>query len=876
VPRFLPLRSSPKARFESELAEELQFHIENRTLHLIKDGLTAKEAERQARMEFGSLDTAKDECRSTQPFESVFLALRNLTWAFRRAARAPGFAATIVATLAIGIAAVNLSGMLLHGAYLRPLPFVAPQDIGLIWAVEPSGGTTWLSVPEFDELHGNPPGVVSVEAIADEHVQLLIDGRGREIQGIAVSHGFLSLLGLTPLLGRDFTADDDAATSPPTVILSQSLWQSQFGADPGIVGRTIAINERPHTVIGVLPASFMLPPATSVMPDEIEFLRPLAPNLTIHDRTARMLQVFARRHPSASFAEAETRLKAYGQRVVRDFPSAYHNEAWRFQITPFRTFVLNSSKSVLLLLFLLSAVILSTACVNTTSLLLVRGESCRNATSIRAALGATRLRLAGELLAEVMIHVLLASIVSILAIYLVLPALRALTAGSLPDFLWQAPTPIRVIIPLLLTFAIAVLIAIPPIARLATFLQFQEPGRGASRSRITAVWGRRLVAVQIALATTATVSALCLFSRFQELQRVDLGFSTQLTITARLSLTARYADDDTAARFVEATIQRLTATSGVQAAGAITQLPLSGATWGSTILPAGDTDHLSTQRRFDVDLRGITPGYLQAAGTQLIAGRDFAFNDSKQAPGVAIVDETFARQLAPEGNVLGKRIRWIRAPGRELEIVGIVRAVRHRGPNDRTAPTVYRPYAQYPRRSLYLLAHTSRPRDATVTFLRDAVASVDPTQSVADEQSMQQRWSRSTGRQRLSLTVASTLALAGLLLSAAGVYSVLAFDIAQRKREFGIRTAMGADSSSLLTLVLRETTPTILLGVACGLLGAAAVAGGLGQTEFWPTTGVVWAAAFGASGMLLVAFVASWLPARRASTLQPRAALSGD
>jgi predicted permease len=724
------------------LAEELQSHIENRTLHLIENGLTGEEAARQARMEFGSLDAAKDECRYTQPLEATRLAFRDLTRVVRRAARTPGFAVSIVATLAIGIAAVNLSGILLYGAYLRPLPFLAPQDIGLVWAVEPGGGTTWLSVPEFDELRGDPPGVVSVEAIADDRAQLLINGRGREIQGIAVSQGFLSLLGLHLALGRDFTTEDDTAASPPTVILSHSLWQSRFGADAGIIGQTIEVNERPHTVIGVLPASFVLPPATSVMPDEIEFLRPLRPNLTIHDRTARMLEVFARRSPGASFVEAESRLKAYGQHVVHDFPGAYHNEVWRFQITPFRTFVLHSSKSMLLLLFLLSAVLLLTACVNTMNLLLVRGESHRNETSIRAALGATRLRLAGELLAEVGIHVLLAGIVSILAIYLVLPALRALTAGSLPDFFWQAPPLIGLITPLLLTFAIAVVVAIPPIARQTTFIQFQEPGRGASRSRISAVWGRRLIAVQIGLATTAAVSALCLFTRFQELQRVDLGFSTEQTITARLSLTARYDDDDTAARFVEAAIEHLATKPGVRAAGAITQLPLSGATWGSTFLPPGDADRLSAHRRFDVDLRGITPGYLRAAGTQLIAGRDFGFSDSRQAPGVVIVDETFARQLVPEGNVLGKRIRWIRASGRELEIVGIVRAVRHRGPNDRAAPTVYRPYAQYPRRSLYLLARTNSPRDAAVTSVRDAVASVDPTQSVADEQFMQQRWSR--------------------------------------------------------------------------------------------------------------------------------------
>jgi predicted permease len=873
VPRFRRL-SGRHSRFESDLAEELQNHIENRTLHLTESGLSPDDAARQARMEFGSLDAAKDDCRSTRSFEPLRLAFRNVGWAFRRAARAPWFAAAVIVTLAIGIASVSLSAMLVYETLLRPLPFVAPQEVGLIWMVEPRGGTAWLSVPEFDQLHRDLPVMASVEAATDERVQLLIDGRGREIQGLAVSYGFLSLLGLRPSLGRDFTRSDDTAGSPPTVILSRVLWESQFGGDPAVIGRAIQINERAHTVIGVLPASFVMPPATSVMPEEIEFLLPLEPNIAVRDRSARILQVFTRRHSNSSFVESESGLTAYAKLMFDDFPDVYRAGAWRFRVTPFHSFVVKRSRTPLLLLLLLSGLILATAWVNATNLLLVRGERRRKETSIRAALGATRLHLAAELIAEVWLLVLLAGIGSFLLIHVALPALRTLSAGALPNLVWTSPPALRVLFPMVLSLATATWMVVMPVAKQATLIHFHEYGRGTTRSRASAAWGRRLAAVQIALATATAAIALCLHSRFQQLQRVDLGFVTRTTITARLSLTRRYADDQAAERFLESTIQRVKATPGVLAVGAITQLPLSGATLGSTFLLIGDQS--MKPRQFDTDLRGVTPGYFHAAGMTMIAGRDFGSGDSAQSPGVAIVDETFAHQLAPSGNALGQRIRWIRAPGRELRIVGIVHAVRHRGPTDTAVATVYRPYAQYSRRSFYLLARTNGSRLSADSLIGNAVSSMDPAQPVADVQSMEQRWSRATGRQRLSLAVGSALALVSLLLSGAGVYSVLAFDISQRLGEFGIRIAIGADPSSIPRMVLREIAPAILLGVIAGVFGAAIVAVELRQTEFWPSNGVAAAVGFGAVGTLLVAFEASWLPARAAATILPRAALTAE
>ena len=381
-----------RTEFESGMADEISFHLEQRIADLVESGLTTREAERKARIEFGNLDAVRDDCRATRPFEAIALAMRDARFSIRRACRNPLPTVFAAATLAIGISAVSLTTSLVYTTLWKPLPFARPDRIGLLWAVNPEGNTTWLSPPEFDELQKQLAGVSAVEAITDLRAQLVLDGRGREIQGIAVSHGFLALLGVRPELGRDFVAEEDAIGSAPTVILSHPCWVAQFNRDPSIIGHTLIINERSHTVIGVLPQSFVLPPASSVMPDNIDFLTPMQPGISVRDRNARMLQAFVL--TESSFVEVAMGMNNYGQRVQREFPTVYTNGTWRFRVVKFQEFVFRNTRTVLLFILLLALVILAAACVNVTNLLLVRGENLRKEVSVRVSLGATRQRLA--------------------------------------------------------------------------------------------------------------------------------------------------------------------------------------------------------------------------------------------------------------------------------------------------------------------------------------------------------------------------------------------------------------------------------------------------------------------------------------------------
>ena len=526
---------------------------------------------------------------------------------------------------------------------------------------------------------------------------------------------------------------------------------------------------------------------------------------------------------------------------------------------------------------LLALVILAAACVNVTNLLLVRGENLRKEVSVRVSLGATRQRLAWALVVEILVLVSIGATLAILTLAIAIPALRSLASEELPLLALQMSFCSLLLIVGALSVVVAFIITLLPLAQ-----QFAvgtesllEHGRSVSRSRSSAARGRRLVAAQLALATATVVIALSLSWRLRELQQVNLGFEKEHLMTARVSLTSRYSDGQTANRFVTAAVGRLRAIPGIQAAGATTQLPLSGAMLGSTFMP----DRRDDPRKLDADLRGITPGFLNATGTPLLAGRDFSSGDSAEAPGVAIVDEVFAHRLAPGGAVLGQRIRWFRAPDRELQIVGIVRAVHHRGPAEEAVATVYRPFSQYARRSIYLVTRAGgikRQAGNGSGQIADVVSSLDAGLSTSDVQPMGVRWERATGRQRLAAVMSLALAIIGLLLACGGVYGVLAFDLAHRRLEFGIRLAIGANPRSLVMLVLRQTGATLAYGLTGGLFLALAFADVVRNTEYWSVHGFAGACVVGTVCTLTVALAVALLPAKSVSEVPLAVVLSGE
>jgi putative ABC transport system permease protein len=804
--------------------------------------------------------------------EYVTAAARNLGVAARRLRRAPAFTAAAVLTLALGIGATTGLFALVDAVLLQPLPWASPDRVGLVWAVPPDGQPTWLSMPELDDLSRLSPRLAGIAGVTD--VRFALAGRSgtEEVQGLAVSHGLLRLLGVAPALGRDFARDDDRPEAAPVVLLSDALWRSRFGADAGVMGRSITLDERAYRVVGVLPARFSLLPPTSVLPEHIDLLVPLEPAPASRQRSVRFLHALARLRPGATFAEVDAELRGRGSALTRSFPDAYPGGGWTFSVVSFERDVLRQARSALGLLAALVVLVLALACVNVAHLMVARQDERRTDLAVRTALGASAAQLAGEQLAETSLIALAAGALGLALAGTIPPALRAIDPGALPRLADASIGPRVFLFAGVLIAATAISAAAASALARRWLVARVDGSRSGGRTRAGARLARALVVLQTAGATTILIAAVFLADALARLQRVEIGVRADGLVTARVSLSPRYPIGPQAVAFFERATEALAARPGVAGAAAISQLPLSGALLGSTFVDAAR----GPDARVDVDLRAITPAWFDVAGTPIVAGRRFGPGDSAAAPRVAIVDETLARRLAPGGPVIGRRVRWIRQPEVDVAIVGVVGAVRHRGATEPPRPTVYRPLAQYPRSAMFLAARLSPGQTLTHADLQAAVGSVDRSPAVADVATMPARVARSMARPRGSTWLAAALAALAVVLATVGVYGVLSVGVAARRREFGVRLAIGARPRSVLARVLGEGLILAAAGIAIGTLGGAALIGlaraALPAAEANPAA----ACAAGAIAVLACAAVALWVPARRAAAVDPRIVLQAD
>jgi putative ABC transport system permease protein len=801
---------------------------------------------------------------------------RNVRFATRQLRRSPAFTLTAVLTLALGTGATAAVFGLVNAVLLRPLPWRAPDAIGVVWAVQPSGERTWLSFPELDALQRDAGRTVSIAGMTDLRLPFRADGVGQELQALAVGHGLFRLLGVSPSQGRDFARDDDREGAAPVAILSHAFWRTRFGADPSAVGRTLTLNDRDYSVIGILAPEFELLPASSVLPDHVDVWLPLEPHLASRNGSVRFLHALARLAPGVSFAQADAELRAYAERLPRDPEVVSPGGPPTLTIVSFTGDVLKNARGALYLLFGLVLLVLVMACANVAQLLLARGESRRTELAIRTALGAGPATVAGELLAEAFVLAACGSLLGC-ALAAATPAvIRSIDVGALPRLEGAtaavdgrtAAFMVGLVLLTLLVFASAPLIERLRPRNAITLIA----DRSGGRTRRSAALGKLLVTVQTALATTIIVTTIFLGQALLDLQRVELGFKADNALTARVTLSAKYPAGPAAARFFAEATAAIGNVPGVTGAAAITQLPLSGAMLGSTFLVGAEPD----PRRIDADLRGITARYFDVIGTPLVAGRSFTPWDSAASPAVAIVDDAFARRMSPDGRVVGKRIRWFRQPDVEVEIVGVVRSVRHRGPGEPSRETVYRPHHQYSRSSMFVVARTNQSAAAATSNIRAAVATVDASQPFADVSTLEQRVARSVGRARTSVILASVLASLALALGAVGLYGVLSFGVAQRMREFGVRVALGARPAAVRVLVLREGLTLTVAGVALGIALSAAIVTVMRSTLYASSAQTLTPYALGMGVVLLCSSLAFWFPARKASAVDPIVMLRSD
>lgn len=798
--------------------------------------------------------------------------LRDVRHAVKSLRRAKGFAAAAIVTLALGSGAAVAVFAIVNAVLLKPPAYRDPSRVVLLWAAPPDGSRTWLSFPELDDLSHDAAGLSTVAGLMDLRMNLTDAASPEELQLVAASGTLFHLLGVDAALGRTFDGHDDREGAEPVLLLGDAFWRRRFGADPNVVGRSIALDGRSYRVAGVLPTDFTVLPPSSVFPASVDAWVPLIPHLPTRQRDVRFLHALGRLAPGRSLEDAQHEMRGLSATYSREYPQTYRPSTWSFTVVPFQADVVRQARPVLLALSAIVAIVFATACVNVANLLLARGERRRRELVVRIALGARPGRLVQLLFAEALVLAGAGCGLGIGLAFLVPKLFASLDPAAFPG-LAGATVDGRLLAFVIGLFAFVVaLFSCVPVVEAFRARDASAADRTVGRSVRSAYAGRLLAAMQIGLASIALVSTVLLVRTVVNLQHVPSGVSPDGVLTFRVTLPPTYRTGDEIAAFFTRASERLGRIHDVNAAGAVTQLPMSGASLGSSFQRWNDRE----TRPNDADLRGATEEYFAAMGIPIVAGRAFRDTDTAAQPAIAIVDRAFARTLRPDGDVIGLRIRWMRQPDMPIEIVGIAGDVRHRGPAAAARPTVYRPVRQYARSSMTFVLRTTGDPSTALRPAADVIHQLDPKQPVANAMRMDDVVARALARPRLAAALAVALGGLALIVAVIGVYGVLSYRVSQRVREFAVRVALGAKPGSIRRLVLREGALVMAGGLAAGLTLAPAATqlfrGALFGVE--PTD---MAAYLAATTILATATVAACLvPARRAMRSDPMTVLRNE
>ena len=797
----------------------------------------------------------------------------DVQYALRSLTKRPGFTLIAVITLALGIGANTAIFSAINALLLKPLPFPELDRVVAIWDKMPSRGVTrnevtvanyldWQSQSQsFDQLALNRWWSANLTGIDPPE----------RIQGFLVTANFFDTLGMKPIMGRNFSAEENQPGKDAVAIITHSLWQRRFGGDPNIIGKTITVNSIVRTVVGVMPERFNYPKGSEVYAPFA-----MTPEL-MRSRGNHSYYVVGRLKPGVSIESAQAELDGISARLEQQYPDT--NKGWGAAVYPIVADTVRGYDTALWVMMGAVGFVLLIACANVANLMLARASGREKEIALRAALGASRWRIVRQLLTESVIVALAGGVIGILVGYWGIDALRASNPGNAARFApgWYQ---LGINLPVLIfTFAIAIFSGI--VFGLFPALQVSKPNlndslkEGARQSSGSSHRMRSsLVVFEVALSLVLLVGAGLLARSFLSLLRTDPGFDPENVITANLVLpAAKYRDQPSRAAFYEDLVQRVKATPGIQSAAVVNFIPLGGANSSDSYLVEGEPEP-APGNEYLGRYRVSTPDYFQTMGISIVRGRGFTEQDKAGGPRVVVVNETLARKHWPDQEAIGKRIRFD-GPVDEnpwMEIVGVVKDVKHELTLVVT-PEYYLPHAQDPWNAMVLVARTTVDPASLAASLRQQVWSIDKDQPVFDVKTMQEVRSVSVGMYSFSSVMLAIFAGVALLLATIGIYGVMAFAVTQRTREIGIRMALGARAFDVLKLVVRHGMKLALLGIVIGLAGSWALTRFIKQLLVGVETTDVLTFSVVSLCLLVAAFIACYLPARRATKVDPLEAL---
>jgi len=865
-----------KHHVEQEFSEEIEAYLEMVIEAKVREGLKPHEARREALMGLGGVEQVKENVREVRMGYFLETMWQDFRYGVRVLAKSPVFTVVAVLSLALGIGANTAIFSIVNKLILRPLSYPEPERIVDVWHTPPQE-----SFPGMTRFSVSPANYLDWKSQSNSFEQMAVYGYSGfslsagdvpvAVVGAAVSSDFFSVLRTNVSQGRGFLPDEEQPGHNRSVIISHALWQRAFGGVPNLIGQSVALNSQQFTVVGITPAGFEFP-------REAELWVPLAWGSkerqlrSIHDYL-----VIARLKQNVPLAQAQAELSAISSRLEQQYPE--EDKGWGAKVIPLHEDLVGDIRPALLVLFSAVGFVLLIACANVANLMLAKGANRRKEIAIRIALGAPRKRIIRQLLSESLLMAAAGGLLGLLIASAGIGLLLQLGSDSLPK-----PGEISIDrwalgFTLLVSFGAGIVAGLAPAFQLSaaetgeTLKQTGRTGGSAVKQRTR----KALVVAEVALSLVLLIGAGLMIRSFWKLLHVDPGFNPANVVTMSIGLSPRkYPDGQQRLAFFDRALEQVRALPGVVSAGLTTTLPLAG---------GGSTQPFTIEGRPAAELakqpmaqtRYISPDYFRTMSIPLRKGRFFTDQDRENGTAVVIISETMARRFWPGEDPVGRRMTAsFSAEQGPREIVGVVGDVKGTGLDAEAASTMYLPYKQVPRPFMTLAARTASNPQNFIQAISKAIYAVDKEQALTDVRTMEQVQAASVSDRRFNMTLLITFAALALVLAAVGVYGVMNYSVTLLRRELGIRIALGAQARDILRLVLRQGLALTLMGVGAGLVGAygltrlmAKLLYGVGATDVLTFAGV--------SGVLLaVGLLASYLPARRATKVDPMIALRAE
>jgi putative ABC transport system permease protein len=790
---------------------------------------------------------------------------QDLRYGARLLMKRPGFTLVAVITLALGIGAHTAIFSVVNAVLLRPLTFKEPDKLVKIGRGQTRDWLNSVSYPEFIDVREQNQVFAEVAASTTQEFDLASGGEPEHVAGLRVSHGFFKLLGVAPKPGRAFLPEEHLAGQNRVALISHALWQRHFGGQADAVGKSLLLDAESYMVVGILPRDFRYPlPGLS---GQFDALVPLLPDL---ERNSFYLTVLARLKDGVALAQAQANLDVIKDNLARQYPGP--NAELGINVLPLQEYLVRHSRLTLLMFLGAVAFVLLIGCANVANLLLARAAARHKEIAIRLSLGATRWQVIRQLLTESVLLALIGGGLGLLLAQWGADFLIGALSGRITR-IQETSLDGRV---LGFTFGLSmlsgILFGLAP-AILSSKLNLNDALKESPRQsdlRRNRVRGL-LVISEVALTFVLLVGAGLLIRSLMQLYRIELGFQTENVVTMRVSLPrAKYATGQEVRDFFQQVTERVKAAPGVETAGLVDLPPLAGQD-SKTLLTLAEPSAAGSQ--LGVSTRSVNHDYFQALSIPLVKGRFFTERDDQNAPRAAIINQALAQRLWPDGEALGKRVRFGGQDAPWVEIVGVVSNIRHWTLSAQPLVEIYSPFLQSPRRSAYLTIRAATSPPQLIAAIRQSVLTVDKDQPVYNIQTLEERLADSVSAWRWPMFLLSFLAGIALVLAVAGIYSVLSYLVEQRTQELGIRIALGAQPRDIVKMVVGQGLALILIGIALGLIGAVALRRLIANLLY--EVSATDPLTFAVIALLLtgVAVLACYLPARRAANMDPMVAL---